>query len=122
MDDPKTFTVVLRVTLAIIMGLLLPQALGFLGYRWARRRKKIFKAATLLIAPLLFLLSANVFWRLQAKAIQEAGYYLCGAFGAAAVFSTIYGTLIHMVLGAIMFLVMTFLWKRQDRLLEQGKL
>ena len=106
--------------MAIFMGLILPQALASPGYGWARTKRRLAQGLTLLIVPLTFFLISNVFWRLKANAIETAGHYVCGAFGAAAVLSTIYGTLIHMVFGVIMFVVVGFVWKRKAKRKELG--
>lgn len=103
----------LRVALAIVAGLILPQALGVCGFYWAKGKSKILKAATLIIAPLSFFIGASLAWRLQAKAIADAGHYVCGAFGATAVFSTFFGSLIHLALAAIIFSAMHYIQKRR---------
>jgi len=92
-------------------ALILPQVLGFLGYRWTRRKGLLLKLATMLIAPAVFFISAHLFWGLSANAIRDSRDYVCGAFGAAAAFSTISGTLLHLMVGVILFLVVSRTWK-----------
>src|SRR4030042_6790720 len=99
--------------LLVLFGLILPQALGFLGYRWTKHKGKLFKTLSLLAPPLVFFLSANIYWKLSAKAIRDAGGYVCGAFGAAAVFSTMYGTLINLIIGVMIFFIATISWRRK---------
>lgn len=104
---------IIRLVVAAFLALILPQALGFLGYRWSRHKGTLVKLATLLIPPVVFFGSAYVFWGLPAKAIRDSGNYVCGAFGAGAVFSTIGGTLINLIIGIILFLVVSFIWQRK---------
>ena len=118
MDEPRTLTVIIRITVIIIVGLVIPQALGFWGYCWARKKKKILKALTLLIAPLTFFLIANIFWWQEVRAIERAGHYVCGAFGAMVVFITGYGTLINFALGVIIFFIIIFDWNKLNRRIE----
>jgi hypothetical protein len=96
-----------------LLGLVLPLTLASLGYRWTRTKPWHVKGITLLIAPLTYYTGATIYWEVQANSIRATGHYVCGAFGAAAVLSTLYGTIIHLVLGAIMFLIVSFVWKRQ---------
>ncbi len=105
--------VTIRLVAIAFFALVLPQVLGLVGYRWTRHRGTLLKLATLLIAPVVFFISAYLFWGQSAQAIRESGGYVCGAFGAAAVSSTMIGTLIHLIIGVILFLVMRFIWKRK---------
>jgi len=113
MDETSNLALAIRVVIIIFFGLLCPQLLGVAGYFWAKNKKKILKVFTLLIAPSVFFATSNLYWRSQAEAIRDAGNYACGAFGAAAVFSTIYGTLIHFLLGTLIFLVLTYVLKKR---------
>ena len=105
--------VTIRLSAVAFFGLVLPQVLGLVGYRWSRHKGTLLKLATLLIPPMVFFGSAYVFWGLSAKAIRDSGNYVCGAFGAAAVFSTVGGTLLNLIIGVILFLVVGFIWKRK---------
>ena len=105
--------VTIRLSAFVFFGLVLPQVLGLVGYRWSRYKGTLLKLATLLIPPVIFFVSAYLFWGVSAKAIRESGNYVCGAFGAAAVFSTISGTLINLIIGVILFLVVSSIWKRK---------
>jgi len=118
MDEPSSFTVAMRIALIVIFGLICPQLLGVVMYLWTKNKRKILKAFTLLIAPLTFFVISNLFWRLQVEAIRETGTYVCGAFGAAAFYSTIWETLIHFAFGLIIFSIMTFIWKKQAKVAE----
>jgi hypothetical protein len=103
----------IRLSAVAFFGLVLPQVLGLVGYRWCRYKGTLLKLATLLIPPVAFFVSAYLFWELSATAIRDSGNYVCGAFGAAAVFSTISGTLINLIIGVILFLVVGFIGKRK---------
>lgn len=103
----------IRLLGVVFFGLGLPQTLGLVGYRWSRHKGALVKLGTLLIPPVVFFISDYLFWGLEAQAIRDSGNYVCGAFGAAAVFSTIFGTLINLILGVIIFLVATYIWKKQ---------
>ena len=102
MNEAATNWIPLTIRLAVLAfgGLVLPQVLGLVGYRWSRHKGIILKLATLLISPVSFFAGAYLFWGLSAKAIRDSGNYVCGAFGAAAVFSTICGTLNKSNLGS----------------------
>jgi hypothetical protein len=105
--------ITIRLLTLAFCGLVLPQVLGLVGYRWSRHKGTLLKLATLLIPPVAFFVSAYFFWGLSAKAIRDSGNYVCGAFGAAAVFSMICGSLINLVMGVILFLVVSSIWKRK---------
>jgi len=96
-------------------GLLLPQALGFAGYRWTRRKATPLKISFILIPPLVFFVLSDSYWTWQARSIRAAGQYVCGAFGAAATFSTMFGTLFHLAAAAILLALVSLWWRRQDR-------
>ena len=115
MNEPSNFTITIRITLVITFGFICPQFFGVVGYLWAKNKRKILKAFTSLIPPLAFFAISNLYWQSQAEAIRETGNYVCGAFGAAAFFSTIYGTLFHFAFGLIVFLAMNFVWKKQSK-------
>lgn len=110
--------VAIRLVVIGFFALMLPQVLGFVGYRWTRRQGMFLKLATMLIPPAVFFISAYLFWGLSAKAMRDSGKYVCGAFGAAAAFSTISGTLLHLLLGIILFLVVSSIWKRKASKLQ----
>ena len=103
--------VTIRLLVLAFFGLVLPQALGLVGYRWTRHKGTLLKLATLLIAPVVFFISAYLFWGQSAQAIRDSGGYVCGAFGAAAVSSTMIGTLIHLILGVILLFLVESLAK-----------
>jgi hypothetical protein len=105
----------IRLSAVAALGLLLPQALGFAGYRWTRRKAAPLKISFILIPPLVFFVIADAYWTFQANSIRAAGYRVCGAFGAAAALSTMFGTLFHLVAAAIVLALLSLWWKRQDR-------
>ena len=100
----------------VLIGLLFPQLMGYAAYKFTKQKNNIIKATTLLIAPLCFFLVAYLYWGNQANAIRDNGNYVCGAFGAAAVFSTLYGTGIHLILAVIVFFTSRYLWGRNKSL------
>lgn len=104
--------VTIRLSAVAFFGLVLPQVLGWLGYRWSRHKGGLLKLTSLLIPPVVFFVSAYLFWGLSAKAIRDSGNYVCGAFGAAAVFSMLFGTLLNLILGVIIFWVANHIWKK----------
>jgi hypothetical protein len=112
-DEPISLTVIGRLTVGLIIALLLPQALGFLGYRWTRGKHAAWKAITIFIPPVTYFIIAFAFWNFQAESLRRAGEYVCGLFGAAAVYSTLYGTAINLGLAMLVFLICTLVWKRQ---------
>lgn len=116
MDDSNTIIIALKYSFLILGTLCLPQVLGTMSIGWSlRRKKKAFIVPALLVAPACFFLEAYAFWDMQAKAIKAEGHYVCGAFGAASAFSTIWGTVVHFCLS---FVVLTFYWliaKRRSR-------
>ena len=114
MEETISFATVVRILIIILVGLVLPQLLGFIGYIYTLKKKLIFKIVAILISPVLFFGIATLFWNMQAADIRAAGHYVCGAFGAAAVFSTLFGTLIHLILGIVISLIIYFIWKRRS--------
>jgi hypothetical protein len=108
--------VTIRLLGVTFFGLALPQALGLVGHRWTRHRGRLLNLATLLIPPVVFFVSAYLYWGQSAQAMRDSGHYVCGAFGAAAVVSTIGGTLLNLIIGVILFLGINFIWKRKAAL------
>jgi hypothetical protein len=102
-----------HVFLVLAVGLVLPQVLGYLGYRWARNKSASLRTFPFLIPPVVFFASAYVFWEYQAKVVRDEGHRVCGAMGAAASLSTMFGTLFHLVVGAILLTVLNVLWTRK---------
>jgi len=77
-------------------------------------KNKYIKASTLLVAPVVFFVLSLAYWNIQAKGIKAAGGYACGAFGAAAVSATTIGTVMHFVLGIVLFGVTLFAWNKSQ--------
>ena len=86
-----------RVIIFAGVAFVLPQAAGYITYRWTGH-----KAVAFLVAPVVFFATAYVYWEYQASAIRAAHHYVCGAFGAASAFATWLGTLFHLLVGAIL--------------------
>ena len=86
-----------RVVVFAGMALVLPQAAGYITYRSTGH-----KAAAFLMAPAVFFATAYTYWEYQARAIRAAHHYVCGMMGATATFSTLFGTLFHLLVGAIL--------------------
>jgi hypothetical protein len=117
-----TIIEIVRLSAFVIFGLILPQALGYVSFRWTRRRGLLLSSVSMLVPPLVFFISSDLFWTLSAKSIRDAGLRVCGAFGAAASFATVFGTLIHLCIAGLAFLVLSLLWKRKIRRLQAGGL
>jgi len=109
MEESNTLA---RLIMIILIGLVVPQALGIVGYIYALKKNVFFRIGVILISPVFFFVIANLFWNHQAIDIQASGHRLCGAFGAAAAFSILFGTLIHLILGVVIFLTI-YLWKKR---------
>jgi hypothetical protein len=121
MDEPSTSVIVFQRAvelLFLLMLIIFPQALGYIGYCRTRKKRWISKAPPLLIAPLAFYLAATAYWNHARVALIEAGYYPCGGFGVAVVFTTFGGTLFHLLLGGILFSIVTYIWKKQGKLID----
>jgi hypothetical protein len=67
--------VAMRLVVIAFVALVLPQALGLVGYCWTRRKGTLLKGAALAIPPVFFFSSAYLFWGLSAQAIRDSGYY-----------------------------------------------
>jgi hypothetical protein len=102
---------VIRLFLVVLLGLVLPQVLGYLGYRWTKNQIIGCKLLPLLIPPLVFFVTARIYWGIIMKAVVDSGGYVCGALGAAAGLSTVFGTLFHFILGIIVFLIVSLFWR-----------
>jgi hypothetical protein len=113
--------VVIRVAVFALITLAIPVAVGMCSYLWSMDKNKYIKASTLLVAPAVFFLASTSYWKYQAKGIVDAGGYPCGAFGAGAAFTTIYGTAFHFLLGAALFTLTLFLWNRRQRIQKASK-
>jgi hypothetical protein len=107
-----------RALAILAVAVALPQLLGYAAYRWIRNKPAIVKALTILVPPMVFFLMADLFFSYQASGIQTSGHRVCGAFAAAAIFSTEIGTIFHFLVGGILFTVYTFLGRRKRRRLS----
>ena len=101
--------------MAVLLGAIVPQGIGFLVYWFLGRRKFWARTPSVLIAPVVFFLISNAFWGVQAAAIRAAGERVCGAFGAAAVFSTLFGSLIHLFIAALVLATFSYLSARRQK-------
>jgi hypothetical protein len=54
MEEPSLFATVVRILIIILVGVVLPQLLGFIGYIYALKRKLIFKIVALLFSPVYY--------------------------------------------------------------------
>jgi chromate transport protein ChrA len=108
----------LRTALFVTFTLVIPITIGMSAYLWSMNKNKYIKASTLFVAPAVFFISSLAYWNIQAKAIKAAGGYACGAFGAVAVSTTTFGTVMHFVLGTVLFSVTLFAWNRKQNNLK----
>lgn len=105
----------LREVVTIFIGLLFPQLMGFLGFRWIRTREsKVLKFLFLLIPPLSFFIIAYFYWGNAAKEIAKAGQRVCGMFYMMSSFSILAGTTLHLSLSIILFFILSKIWKRRQ--------
>jgi hypothetical protein len=111
MEDSNA-EIILKV-LFLLAIIAIPQAVGVGIHLWARRRHYAWQILAVVTPPAIFYTSAVLYWDAQAKAIVKAGHRVCGAFGAASALSTIFGTLLHLVLAGIVLIIMYFIRKRQ---------
>jgi hypothetical protein len=89
----------LTLVLLFLGAFVFPQAVGVPALRWAfRKQRRIILVSALLVAPAVFFTTATIYWGMRAEAIRAEGHYVCGALGAAAFFSTVWGTSIHLVI------------------------
>ena len=99
--------------LLIFLGLIVPQSVGIAAYKYSKLKNKYIKATQILIPPICYFLIAYLYWGNEANAIRESGNYVCGAFGAAAVFSTLIGTVIHLCLAVVIFFSLNYLLRKR---------
>jgi hypothetical protein len=98
----------------VTLGLVLPQVLGYMAYRWVRKTSMPMKSAVMLIPPIAFYITASLFWRHEAAEIRRQEHYVCGLFGTAEMLSTYLGTLFHLIISAVLFVIYRGLWKRKQ--------
>lgn len=121
MDESGALTLAFRAFMFFLGALGLPQVAAVISLRWARRKQRnILLIPALLVAPAIFFAAAYVFWGMQAETIRAEGHYVCGALGAAASFSTIWGTALHLGLSGAILLFMWLAAKRRSRLLGES--
>ncbi len=120
MEEPGSFTIAIRVLLLFMSAIALPQIAGVVSLRSAwRKNKKIILIPALFVAPVFFFVESVWYWRIQAAAIRAEGGYACGAFGAAAYFSSVRGTALHLCLSGAILFFMWFAAKRRGGLLGE---
>ncbi len=89
----------LWLTMVVVIGLLLPQFLGYLALRTIRKRKSMmWISLTVLVPPLLYLFISHNYWAYMAHLIEKSGDRACGAFGWAAVATTGTGTILNLLI------------------------
>ena len=117
MNESSTLMIALRGLLLFLGAFGLPQFAGLMALRlaWKAKRKYLLIPA-MVIAPVIFFATAYVYWGMQADAIRAEGHYVCGLFGAVAFFSTVWGTVLHFSLSAIILFFMWFVAKRRNRI------
>ena len=103
----------LILTSVILAGLIMPQVMGLVALRAVRRGRLLEKFSTVLIQPVAYFLIAYVYWSVQAHEIRAAGNYVCGVFGAVALFWTLWGIAIHFLIACLVFLALERPWRRQ---------
>ena len=69
---------------------------------------------TLLIAPGIYFTMSYLFFYHEAQILRDKYGYACGAFGFAAVFSTLGGTALHILIAVTMFTITARAWKRRN--------
>ena|SRR5215470_9370209 len=106
----------IRLISTLLIAVVFPQLLGYTAFRWAGAKLGSVKYLALLIAPIAFYLIADEYWGLQAEAIRKSHHHLCGAFGMAAILSTLFGTLFHLTLGLMVAALMGFVRQRRAKL------
>lgn len=114
MNDPDVSILVIKIIIIVFGGLVIPQALCAAGVIWSKNKRIFLKIITMLIAPLSFWLISSLFFRFWAGSIKQTGNYACGAFGAAATFSTIFGTLINLAISILIFALLNWYWKKHN--------
>jgi hypothetical protein len=97
----------IRESAFVTCGLIIPQVLGFAAYRFLRRTRKSLVVLSALLPPISFYIIAYLYWAAAARAVRSEEHYVCGAFGAAASLSTVFGTLIHLSLAIMGLLTMS---------------
>ena len=107
---------VVRISAFVAIGLLLPQAVGYAAYRWSWSKALGFKVLSCLVAPLVYCMSANLYWEHEAAVVRSEGHRVCGAMGMLMGITMTFGTLFHFAAGMIFLLVLRWLWKRRARL------
>ena len=105
---------IIRVSLVLILGFLLPILIGRRAYIWSMKKNRYIKAMTLLVAPSIYFLMSYLFFSRQAQILIDKYGYACGAFGFAALFSTIGGTALHFLIAIAMLTITAKAWKRRS--------
>ena len=62
-----------------------------------------------LVPALIFFVISILFWENAAHNIAKRGGYVCGAFGAAELISTIFGTIVNFIFS----LILMYIFKRK---------
>jgi hypothetical protein len=109
----ETIQEAVRTSAFVGVGLLLPQVLGYVIYRWSWSKAIGFKVLSYLVAPSVYLVSATLYWDHAAAVVQSQGHRVCGAMGMLMGVTTTFGTLFHFVAGAIFLMLLHWLWKRK---------
>jgi len=116
MKESGVLIIAFKGFLFLFFAVALPQTSGVATIRWAwRQQRRITAIPALLVAPAIFFATAYVFWGMQAKAIKEQGERVCGALGAAASLSNIYGTALHFLLSCVALIVIWYYARRREQ-------
>jgi hypothetical protein len=112
MMTSDTIEVLLRSTVFVTCGLLLPQLLAYLIYRSATKKASELTVLAFLIAPAVYFCSAFFYWEHGAAVVRSEGHRPCGAMGMAAAVTTMFGTLFHLIATALLLGGISWLRKR----------
>jgi hypothetical protein len=110
----ETFVEYSRLSAFVVIGMILPQALGYFAYRSIRSKGKAVAALSVLVPPIFFYMAAYLFWTISANEIRQQGLRVCGAFGAAAGISTVFGTILHLIVAGLAFVTVCWVLIRRS--------
>jgi hypothetical protein len=97
----------------VFFGIILPQGASLLCWLYARTRGIVLQFLSTLVAPVVFFIAAYMVISSTAQEIVNSGNRVCGAFGSAAAFAMLYGTLFHFAIASLFCLASAVIWKRK---------
>jgi hypothetical protein len=107
MSDQIMMEMILTWSLLLLVGVLIPQAIGFFAIHKTRNHSLVLRIFVPMIPAIVFFLLSSAFWGMAATGITESGQRICGGFAGVSLIVTALGVVMNLVLGIALQVIMS---------------